>query len=379
MLRSQDALLKLIATVHEGAASADIWVKALDLLSDQMKGSSLLLGTTPHMGGRFNLCGHRVDPGIVTLINGPLATREANPVFRAVPQNPVLRPVVISSRLADEKFLASQVYAEALKPAGVRHTMAVVLDADPVQAVTLALGRGASAGDYGAEEAKLLALLAPHFRSALTVRREFELARASAATLNSFDRAIMLVTEQGTVCFANEEAERILVARDGLESGPGGLRAARNAETATLRRMIVEAAHAGLGGSEGAGGAMAVSRPSLRMPYVVQVSPAGASTQACHGFAPQPMAALFVRDPECRARPPADSLKQLYGLTTAEAELALQIYDGLGLSEAADALGISTNTAKTHLKCVFEKVGVGRQSALVRELAIAIGDLGGRG
>jgi hypothetical protein len=44
------------------------------------------------------------------------------------------------------------------------------------------------------------------------------------------------------------------------------------------------------------------------------------------------------------------------------------------LREAADALRVSGNTAKTQLKAVFAKLDVDRQSALVRRV---LADLGG--
>ena len=57
------------------------------------------------------------------------------------------------------------------------------------------------------------------------------------------------------------------------------------------------------------------------------------------------------------------------GLTPAEAKLAAQLKLGLALKEAAQTLEISVNTARNQLKSIFDKLGVNRQSDLIRHLA----------
>ncbi|MGB1087702.1 MAG: alpha/beta fold hydrolase, partial [Alphaproteobacteria bacterium] len=58
------------------------------------------------------------------------------------------------------------------------------------------------------------------------------------------------------------------------------------------------------------------------------------------------------------------------GLTHAETELVRYLQQGMALKEAADQLNIAHNTARNHLKSVFAKVGVNRQSDLIRLLTM---------
>ena len=59
-------------------------------------------------------------------------------------------------------------------------------------------------------------------------------------------------------------------------------------------------------------------------------------------------------------------LSGLFDLTPAEIRLCNVIGDGrLTLPETADALGISYNTAKVHLRAIFDKTGTARQAELV--------------
>ncbi len=54
------------------------------------------------------------------------------------------------------------------------------------------------------------------------------------------------------------------------------------------------------------------------------------------------------------------------GLTDAEARVCDLLYKSRNLPEAAQTLGISINTAKTHLTRSFRKVGVTSQTELLR-------------
>ncbi|MFN3512836.1 MAG: alpha/beta fold hydrolase [Phenylobacterium sp.] len=63
------------------------------------------------------------------------------------------------------------------------------------------------------------------------------------------------------------------------------------------------------------------------------------------------------------------SIRESFGLTAAEVRLARKLRDGRSLKEAADELEVSINTVRNQLRAVFEKMGLKRQSDLVRALA----------
>jgi DNA-binding CsgD family transcriptional regulator len=62
-------------------------------------------------------------------------------------------------------------------------------------------------------------------------------------------------------------------------------------------------------------------------------------------------------------------LQQFYGLTPAEATVTTEVLRGQGLQAAAETLGITIPTVRTHLQHVFEKTRTRRQAELVRMLA----------
>jgi DNA-binding CsgD family transcriptional regulator len=57
------------------------------------------------------------------------------------------------------------------------------------------------------------------------------------------------------------------------------------------------------------------------------------------------------------------------GLTQREREVALLVADGLRSREVAERLGIASQTVKSHLKTIFDKLGVRNRVELARRLS----------
>jgi DNA-binding CsgD family transcriptional regulator len=66
-------------------------------------------------------------------------------------------------------------------------------------------------------------------------------------------------------------------------------------------------------------------------------------------------------------------LRQLYGLTSAEARLSNLLMEGAALEDCCAQLGIRRTTARMHLRNIFAKTGVRRQGELVALLLKSIG------
>ena len=63
-----------------------------------------------------------------------------------------------------------------------------------------------------------------------------------------------------------------------------------------------------------------------------------------------------------------ETAAEIFAFSEAQKRLAHEVSNGLGLTDAAEALGISVNTARTHLTRIYAKTGVNSQVALVRML-----------
>ncbi len=55
--------------------------------------------------------------------------------------------------------------------------------------------------------------------------------------------------------------------------------------------------------------------------------------------------------------------------------MAIHLANGLNIDEAAAGLGMTRNTARAHLRSVFNKTGISRQPALVRLILKSVASL----
>ena len=85
-------------------------------------------------------------------------------------------------------------------------------------------------------------------------------------------------------------------------------------------------------------------------------------------------ALLLFNDPIAPA-PSAELNLNLLGLTPAEARIAAQVGRGLTFREAAQVVGVAESTARSTMKAVYGKLGIGKQS----ELAVIVARLEGFG
>ena len=117
--------------------------------------------------------------------------------------------------------------------------------------------------------------------------------------------------------------------------------------------------------------ALRISRPSGRadLGLVLRPLPATDESQGVAGIA------VFVSDPEERSDAPVQVLVKLFGFTPTEALVAIQLANGLNIDDAAAELGMTRNTARAHLRSVFNKTGISRQPALVRLILKSVASL----
>ncbi len=119
---------------------------------------------------------------------------------------------------------------------------------------------------------------------------------------------------------------------------------------------------------------MSVSRPSGQINLGVVVE--AIATQDWAEGKGTPGLVVYIRDAAGRSMASETLTKQLFNLTRAETALAMELANGLSLEEAAEALNVRRNTARAHLRSIFSKTGVRRQTELVRIILNSVVALG---
>ena len=167
-------------------------------------------------------------------------------------------------------------------------------------------------------------------------------------------------TGPGGILFANAAAEAHARSGDGLVLGGAGLGVAAfyPGESALLRALIADAANGGTGG------AVAITGyEGGRLFMLVAPLPAR--------IADEPGRVLVTMRPAA-AGPTFDAftLQRLFGLTQAEARLALALLAGRSLAEYGAERQVTENTLRTQLAHVLRKTETGSQRELVRLLGL---------
>jgi DNA-binding CsgD family transcriptional regulator len=108
---------------------------------------------------------------------------------------------------------------------------------------------------------------------------------------------------------------------------------------------------------------------TVRIPFLVR-TPWGSSDVVCWitSSLDRNGSAVIVLDDALASRRRLQNAILVYRLSPAQARLAEKIIDGHDLVVAAGQLGVTVNTARTHLHRMFEKTGVRTQPALVGAL-----------
>jgi DNA-binding CsgD family transcriptional regulator/GAF domain-containing protein len=366
----EDGVLDLVAAIYDAALDAARWPDVLNRIGDAVGGPEVIFGVYDPATGLSNLLAPRIDPMRLSSL----------PDW--APRNPLLplgigqapgKVFTIGTFITQDQFTDSAFYQEWWLPAGY--------DTEPLTTNLLvddtATGIFTSHGSldrpaFGADQKRLFATLAQHLVRAVALqRRLYRLTFASDSALEGFDRlqqGFFLVDAAARPLFANRAGESLLNAADGLRLEDGILSASDADSGRTLRGLVSSCTAAA---SIGAGGELMLRRTTGRSPLGILVTPVPPETAMAAlpwTVSRRPLAIVLVTDPETEIQGQLDNLQRRFGLTPAEAAFALEIVKGDGRQAAADRLGITVGTARTHLSSIFDKTGSKRQAELVRLL-----------
>lgn len=363
-------LLAAIGDIYDAALVPERWPGVLERIGDLMNGSAVMFGVHAADGATSFVTSSRLDPAYMELFRARYDEPSSNQVLCGMLELPAGVPVLEADWNERDEFFRSGVYNDLIRPLGLRDGAMAVITRGADHLVPLSVMQRRNAELFGEEDRQLLQLLLPHLKRAAQIFLRIGMIEAQRGalqeTLDRLPLGVVLLDAAGRVLQLNKAAEAITAAGDGLRVGRDGLQAADPGETRSLRRLVAGAAATSRGTGTAAGGAMGLSRPSGALPLSVLVAPlAGERLASGPGW---PAAVVFLSDPEQKEAAPADVLVRLYSLTRAEAKLAGKLLEGKELTEAAAELGVTMNTARTHLKRVFDKTGMQRQADLVRLL-----------
>ena len=274
---------------------------------------------------------------------------------------------VLSTRqmVSPHDLMNSEMYADYLAPRGLHEGLRLAIWAGGGWVQDISLLRPWSAGAFEPSEIALGEMLLPHLQRAATVARRLRAAEARERTgldaLETLRHPMILLGADGQAVHFNASAALLVAEGDGLGLEGALLRGANAAATAALRSAVAS----GVSGRRLAG-TVRLPRASGRPPLTMIVMPLGVDQDWSLPAAPAALA--VVSDPLAVSGLTAPRLAELFGLTQAEAELAVDLLSGFDVTEVADRRGRSVHTVRSHLARLMGKTQTRRQSELMRLL-----------
>jgi len=361
----RDELLTLVRRAYQASTNSAKWPGYLGWLSAFFGGK---VTGFQHVGPdprsvRANFVG--IDPAHDAAYRSYYAA--LNPwIKRGYPLYEPGRVLASDSYLPVSELRQTEFYNDFLRDVGVGHAFGACLFKRDGLLSNFTVTRSERGGPFQAHEIAEAHVLLPHIRQAVQIHDRLgdlrAVQRALGDVLERMTHGVFVIDARGRVLFVNKAGRSIVRQRDGLALVNDGLEARVSSERLKLRTLISRAVMASKGETLRATTAISISRPSMKQPLSVLVTPLRLSVN--HGDVP--VATVFVSDPERTQDPDMRGAQAAYGLSPAEARVAAALAVGESVQRAADRLCLSRDTARWHLKRIYRKTSTTRQPDLVK-------------
>ncbi|MBW2942191.1 helix-turn-helix transcriptional regulator [Zhongshania aquimaris] len=266
-----------------------------------------------------------------------------------------------------DSFETSDIYKMCMEPINIYHMAGLDLRNYNGERFSVRVCRPKSSDNFNQEEKDFFELIGSHIQRAISkamqlIQIETE-RKLFANTVTGQSIGTFILDEQGKLLHRNQAAEEMISDSDGLEIENHQIKLDDPDSNSKLYGYINKIITATKEGSIPEVYAMPTQRSSGNTDYEILIKPLAidkvvASTKTPHII-------VFISAPEKRTQLDTKVLMSLFPFTEKEAELTKHLIIGSNLTESAEKLHISKNTARTHLRSIFLKTGVTQQSMLV--------------
>jgi len=268
-------------------------------------------------------------------------------------------------------------YLEIMKPYGIAQALGMYVAEPGGIECNLGLVAHSQTFRFSTQHKALMSALKPHVRTALElfsrIQRDESEIGVLASTLDRLTIATFILDGRGQVLRMNRAAETMIARGDAFRLADRHLAVAGRTDSRKFERSVKETLLARIEGNDiGFVRAFRCADPSNRgLGILVRAIERGRAAPVDAS----PGAIVYATDPE-----PGATFEQLVGvlfdLSPSEAGLAALLTQGFSLTEAAEELGLTESTVRSYSKRIFAKVGVSRQTELVRLILRSVAILG---
>ena len=379
---------RLVRSIYEGALEQPPWQSTLPILREVIDAQVVSLVLRPPSAGDRGVILNSVRPdpcqghGDAALADPEdwEVTAYCEQFFSLDPfiNLPPDRIISLDDLLTDEQLIASDYYQHYLQPIGLFRILGVDTGETDGLLARLRFSRHREEPPFSARERDTLALLTPHLRLAIDIYARLNHITSQrdiyAGAVDQLSVATIILDEKRRLLDTNALASALLKEADGLTLHGQQLRIDNRDTDRELQANLASVISAQQAGETSVLKALRVPRTAGRAPLGLVIRPVPMSEWG-EGQA-GPSVAVFVSDPELQDSASQQTLGKLFGLSPAEANVAILLARGLSLAEISQVQNISPHTARAQLKSIFAKTGVSRQAELVRMVIKSVASLG---
>ncbi|MEZ5909138.1 MAG: hypothetical protein R3D31_10105 [Hyphomicrobiaceae bacterium] len=348
-----EQLGRIIPLIYEASFDDDLWPVVANEMSRLFADAAIVIDDNATAGLEFGHAASALFDTSLKLVHfDAYTTPDANPGVAALFRTPVGRSVSIASFLDKKAFDADPSCRAILQPQAIDKGLIVPFHRDGPGLGYMNVLRRKRQADFNDEEARGFEMLAAHIARACEIRRCMLARRLRTETRRQRMHAaravegMLLIGQDGRVIDVDASLEPLLDASKGLHVRAGRLvststRAGENTEA--LRRFIAD------------------DLPSRR-PFVLRLDDGSVTIlESFPAFdriaagSPGRCRVVTVRQLSPKVEPDIRAFAAAYGLTPMEQRVVAALTRSASATQAAEHLGISRETMKSHLRRIYAR------------------------
>lgn len=276
-------------------------------------------------------------------------------------------PVLLDELDQSKPIEHSSFFHDLIKPSGIRYIMAINIHSQstPDLVLKLRIARHSGSNNFSTADKQSLASLVDHLELALRLLDQKAIQKiernAFADAINQFMLGTLILDRAGKIVASNRVARDTIAQYPALKIRDGALMIADKKTNQQLYQALANIEQNQVGNNMPLTITVNLGNLLALGLMIRSVRPEDTQTHPVHAHA-----VVFISDPHGMREISSATLKELFGFTDSESRVAAYMANGHTLTEAAQALSISVNTAKSHARNIYEKTGVKKQTKFIQ-------------
>lgn len=360
------SVVPLIRSIHAAGKHTDEWPSVLERLRKYLDAQVVILAHHEFTTGTDTTWYE--SRGGAHLSQEMAAYSARNPWFMSSEDYVPGRVMTGDDLISPYDLQRTDFYRGFLQPNGLLHRLCGVVAQSASGAYCLTALRAEHRGAFGTHEKAELAVLIDHITLAMENHWRWQeaddLVRALQTLIDHDANAVMLTTDDAVPIYRNPAADRLLVGQVGLRLHGTRLVTVNPADQRPLQEVISQVSQNESGHASVTPRVVTLACVPPMPPIVVVVRTAGQVFRRQTGGR-RGLILMTFRSSHVVHDPVSCPFTRQYALTTAQAKVNAQVFEGHSLPAIATSLHISENTVRSHLKEIFHKTNTHSQMGLV--------------